>query len=224
MHADRSFLFVPVFALVTAAAAFAQQAPQPAASAVTQRGYVAASAGAISGPPAEPVFAVEYGENMHPNVQAYATLSYFENVMPDSLRNEVASLATSLTAFTGTRWALTGRDRAMSFSAGAKYLVGRGRIRPYVGAGAGIVNLKRTITEARLGDVTAAVFNDFNIGQADVSLVSLGVTRPLGEATVGVGIVAGRTYVDVGYRYRRAFRLTPTLDFSQLTFGVGYKF
>ena len=113
---------------------------------------------------------------------------------------------------------------AITFTGGAKYLIGQGTVRPYVGGGAGIVDLKRTITEARIGDVTAAVFNDFAVGQPDLSLESEGVTRPLIEATLGAGIFAGRTYVDLGYRYRRAFRLDPTLDFSQFTIGVGYKF
>jgi opacity protein-like surface antigen len=44
------------------------------------------------------------------------------------------------------------------------------------------------------------------------------------EAAFGVGIVNGNTYFDIGYRYRRAFRLADNLDFSQLSVGIGYKF
>lgn len=226
MHVHRSFVLVPAFALAVATSAMAQQVgPRSGvASGPDQRGYIAALAGAVSGPPAEPVFAVEYGESLHPDVQAYATLSYFDNVMPRSLRNDVLALATELSGLTDVPWSLTGRDRAVTFAAGGKYLIGHRRVRPYVGAGAGIINLKRTITEARIGDVTTAVFNDFDIGQIDLSLEAAGVTRPLGEVAVGVGIVAGRTYVDVGYRYRRAFGLATTLDLSQFTAGVGYSF
>jgi opacity protein-like surface antigen len=226
MHVGRSIVLVPVFALVIATSAMGQQlVPQSGSAAVPeQRGYIAALAGAVSGPPTEPVFAVEYGENMHPDVQAYVTLSYFENVMPRDVRSELAVLGTTLSGLTGTSWSLTGRDRAVTATAGAKYLIGRRAVRPYIGAGAGIINIKRTIVEARIGEITTAVFNDFEIGQPDLSLESAGVTRPLGEAAVGVGIVAGHTYVDVGYRYRRAFRLATTLDLAQFTVGVGYKF
>jgi opacity protein-like surface antigen len=144
--------------------------------------------------------------------------------MRQTMRDEVVTLGTRLSTLTATRWELAGRDRAVALTAGAKYLVGTGTIRPYVGAGGGIINLKRTVTEARIGDVTTAVFNDFNIGVSDLSLATRGLTRPMGEALVGVGIVAGSTYVDVGYRYRKAFRLTSGLDFSQLSVGIGYKF
>ena len=145
------------------------------------------------------MFSVEYGENMHRHVQAYATLSYFENLMPQTMQDEVTTLGTTLSAFTGTSWELRGRDRGMAFAAGAKYFVGSGAIRPYIGAGGGVMNIKRTVTEARIGDVTAAVFNDFDIGESDVSLATASLTRPLVEAAVGVGIVAGSMYVDVGY-------------------------
>ena len=225
MHVGRSIVLVPVFALAIAGSVSGQQIVQAGGAVVPeQRGYVAALAGAMSGPPTAPVFSVEYGENIHRNVQAYATLSYFENLMRQTMRDEVTTLGTALSTYTGTPWELSGRDRRMAFAAGAKYLIGSGAIRPYIGAGAGVMNLKRTVTEARIGDVTAAVFNDFDIGEGDLSLATTSLIRPLAEGSVGVGIVAGSTYVDVGYRYRRAFRLTNSLDFSQLSVGVGYKF
>jgi opacity protein-like surface antigen len=224
MHVGRSIGLVPVFALAIAGSALGQQIAPGSAVVPEQRGYVAALAGAMSGPPTAPVFSVEYGENIHRNVQAYATLSYFENLMRQTMQDEVTTLGTALSTFTGTRWELSGRDRGVAFAAGAKYLIGSSAIRPYIGAGAGVMNLKRTVTEARIGDVTAAVFNDFDIGEGDLSLATTSLTRPLAEGSVGVGIVAGSTYVDVGYRYRRAFRLTNSLDFSQLSVGVGYKF
>jgi hypothetical protein len=44
------------------------------------------------------------------------------------------------------------------------------------------------VTEARIGDVTAAVFNDFDIGEGDLSLATTSLTRPLAEGSVGVGV------------------------------------
>ena len=219
MHLVRSIVIVPVLALATAGAVSAQQI----ATVPEQRGYIAAQAGAISGPPA-PVFSVEYGDNMHRSAQAYLTLSYFENLMRQAMRDDVTTLGTNLSARTGAPWELSGRDRGVALTTGAKYLFGSGNARPYVGAGAGIMSLRRTVTEARIGDVTAAVFNDFSVGESDLSLASASITRPLVEAAFGVGIVNGNTYFDVGYRYRRAFRLANSLDFSQVNVGVGYRF
>lgn len=225
MHVGRSIVFVLVFALAISGYASGQQIIPAAGSGVPeQRGYVAALAGAVSGPPTEAVFSVEYGEDIHGNVQAYATLSYFENLMRESVRDDLTALGSALSIVTGDPWQFGGRDRGVAFAAGARYLVGSQRIRPYLGAGAGVINLKRTVTEAHIGDVTAAVFNDFNVGISDLSLASTSITRPLAEVAAGVGIDAGSTYVDVGYRYRRAFRLTDRLEFSQLSVGVGYRF
>jgi hypothetical protein len=107
--------------------------------------------------------------------------------------------------------------------AGAKYLIGESAVRPYVGGGAGIINLKRTVSDPQVGDVTSAVLTEFGIGES--ALTSKGQTRPLMEATVGVAIAAGRaTYVDVGYRFRRAFRLSETLDFGQFAAAIGVRF
>jgi hypothetical protein len=223
MHAGKSIVLVPLFALALAGSAFAQIGT---ATAVVppQRGYVAALVGAVSGPPAGPVFAVEYGDNIDRNAQAYVAISYFENLMRQTVRDELTTLGTRLSTLTATPWTLAGHDRGVTLAVGGKYLVGGGTVRPYVGGGAGIINLKRTVTEAHIGDVTAAVFNDFDIGAADLSLATASLTRPMGEAVVGVGIVAGSTYIDVGYRYRKAFRLANGLDFSQLSVGLGYKF
>ena len=225
MYVGRSIVLVPIVALAIAGSASGQQIAQGGRAVVPeQRGYVAAMAGAASGPPTAPVLSVEFGDNVGRHAQGYATLSYFDNLMRQSMRDEVATLGTALSTLTGDRWELSGRDRGVALAAGGKYLIGGGAIRPYVGAGAGVMFLKRTVTEARIGDVTAAVFNDFDVGESELSLAVTNLKRPLAEGAVGVGIVAGSTYVDVGYRYRRAFRLTNSLVFSQLSVGVGYKF
>ena len=112
----------------------------------------------------------------------------------------------------------------MSLVGGGKYLVGSGSVQPYLGGGAGIISMRRTVTDAHLGDVRDAIFNDFSVGEFDLSLAPASVTRPLVEAAFGVGIVKGHAYFDIGYRYRRAFRLANNLDFSQVSVGVGYTF
>ena len=212
-----------VFMLTCAGSAMAQLS-QPGTEAPPERQwYLSFLGGAAWGPPGEPVFSVEFGDDTGRSAQAYLTLSYVENLMPEVLREELTATAADLTLLTGLRFELDGRDRAVILVAGGKYLVGRGDVQPYVGGGAGIINLKRFVIERNLGDLTIAAFNDFDAGDPDLSLAPAGLTRPLVEAAFGVGIRKGPTYVDIGYRYRRAFRLERNLDFGQFSVGIGYR-
>ncbi len=221
MRVMRSILLLPMFVLVSTVTASAQ-ATQARDQGQEQRGYVSGSGAIVS--PAAPAFAVEYGDNINRNVLAYVTLSYFENLMKQPLRDDLATLGSNLATLTGDAWALSGRDRGVALIAGGKYLLGSGNVRPYVGGGAGIISLRRTVTEARLGDVRDAIFNDFAVGEADLSLAVASLTQPIVEAAIGVGIANGNAYFDIGYRYRRAFRLFSSLNFSQIGVGVGYRF
>lgn len=223
MNAHHSVPAAVVLALVSSVSAFAQGAPTPGVT-PQPRWYIAAVGGAVSGPPAAPLFGGEIAQHLGRHGQAYLTVSYVENLMEGSLRDAIDSRSADLTALTGDTWSLSGRDRGVVTVAGGKYVFGAGTVRPYVGAGLGAIYLKRTVVEARLGDVTRAVFNDFELGDADLSLATEGVTRPLVEAAFGVGIGTGRTHFDVGYRYRSAFRMATKLDFSQVTAGIGYRF
>lgn len=224
MQLAKQFILVPSFVLAFAASALCQQVSGARqVSMPEQRGYVAALAGVEFEPPTRPVFSVEYGENLDRDVQAYATFSYFENLMTRSLQDDLSATAEAVTSLTGTRLEFHGRDRGLVFAAGGKYLIPASEmVRPYVGGGAGVLNIRRTIREPRLGDVTKAVLEDFGLGEIEFTNVSL--TRPMIEAALGVGVVAGQTYIDVGYRYRRAFHIGEQLDFSQFSAGIGFKF
>src|ERR1044071_1016924 len=189
MNARYSVSAALVLALVSSASAFAQATSAPVRQ--EPQWYVAALGGAVSRPPTEPVVGVEIAQTVSRHGQAYVTFSYFENLMDQSLRDGLDDRAAKLTSLTGSTWTLTGRDRGMTFVAGGKYLIGGGTVRPYVGAGAGLINLKRTILDAHVGDVTQAVFNDYRLGDADLSLSTEGIMRPLVEAAIGVGIGSG---------------------------------
>ena len=223
MNARHSIRAALVLSLVSSVSAFAQGTPSSAIKA-EPRWYLAAIGGAVSRPAAEPLFGAEIAEHLGRHGQAYLTVSYFENLMRDSLRDALDAKSAELTRLTSDTWALSGHDRGVTVVAGGKYVFGSGKARPYVGAGLGTIHLKRTVVEARLGDVTRAVYNDFDLGEADLSLATEGVTRPLVEAAFGVGIGTGRTHVDIGYRYRSAFRMATELNFSQVTAGIGYRF
>jgi hypothetical protein len=210
------------FAILAVAVSATPALCQQASGAREWRGYIAALAGAVSGPPSEAAFTVEYAENVRNDAQAYVAVSYFDNLMRERTRADLAAVGAALTNLTGTTWQLSGRDRGVSATGGGKYVVPLGTFRPYVGAGAGIINIQRTITDARAGDVKQAVFNDFLVG--DPELVGIeSTTKPLGEIVAGVGLIFGHTYVDAAYRYRKVFRVTD-LDFSQFSAGIGYKF
>ena len=192
-------------------------APGPA----DQHGYVSGLAGAVSGPPSTGTVAVEYAENMRPDTVAYVTVAYFNNLLRSDVRNDLAAAGAQLTAITGTPFVFSGRDEGVAFLGGAKYVLPFTWVQPYIGGGAGAIRLNRTITEAHLGDVKQAVLNDFGIG--GFQLLD-GVTKPIGEVAAGVSFALGHTYVDVAYRFRKVYQLDNTLDFSQFSGGIGYRF
>ena len=186
------------------------------------RRYVSAVAGAISvGSETSPTIAAEFGESVTRNSQAYATLSYFDNVMTDQMRDNLAAAAENVRMVTGLSRSFTGRDEAVAFTAGGKYVFGT-RVRPYLGAGAGIIHIERTIGEISLGDVTRA-FEQTGFGDGIVSAGLTEATKPLGEVVAGIGFVTRNAYFDIGYRYRRAFHVATDLNFSQVSFGIGAK-
>ena len=215
-----------VFGFVWVCAAPPVFAQEPIGPGVRDDGWVSGIAGAAFGSQtqANATFAVEYGDDILPNVQAYLTLSYFENLITQGLRDDLALVSADLTARTGIPWNLHGSDRGVTLVAGGRYLpFSQGLIRPYVGGGAGIINLDRTIADPRVGDLAVAVLNEFGVGS--LSLATEAITRPLIEGAVGVALFGGPVYVDVGYRFKRAYRINSTqLDFSQGVVGIGYRF
>ena len=200
-------------------------AQEPIGPGVRDDGWVSAIAGAAFGSQtqANATFAVEYGDDINRNAQAYLTVSYFENLITQNLRDDLAQLSAALTATSGIPWNLHGSDRGVTLVAGARYLpVTAGLIRPYVGGGAGVINLDRSIADVRVGDVTTAVLSEFGVGS--LSLATKAITRPLIEGAVGVSFYSGPVYVDVGYRYKRAYRINSNqLGFSQGIVGIGYR-
>ena len=221
MHARYSIPAVFLLVIASSASAFAQGTPAPAAE---PRMYIAAVGGAVSNGGADPVFGVEFAEHLGRHAQAYVTISYFENLMRGSLRDALDATAERLSTLTGDEWNFTGRDRGVALVAGAKYVFGSGSVRPYVGGGAGVINLKRIVFDSRVGDVTQALYNDFDLGDAALSTTVDGVNRPLVEAAFGVGIGSGPVHFDIGYRYRSAYRTATSLKFSQIAGGIGYRF
>ena len=213
-----------LFALAASASAFAQGTPAPGPNSPEPRWYIAAIGGAVSRPPTAPVFGVEIAEHFGRHAQAYVTFSYIENLMRETLRDDLDTTGTRLATLTGESWSLSGRDRGLALVAGGKYVFGSGTFRPYVGAGAGVINLKRTVLETRIGDVTQAVYNDFELGDAELSATADGVNKPLIEFGFGVGIGSGHTHVDIGYRFRNVPRTATSLTFSQVSAGIGYRF
>jgi opacity protein-like surface antigen len=219
----RSALALAAFSLLSVSPVFAQQAPRPAPR--PDYGWVSFSSGATFGSETKTAatFAGEWGEDIIPGVQARVTVEYFDNLMPTALSDDLAALSSALTSISGTPWELRGRDRGVTLIGGARYLFNsQGTIQPYVGGGGGVINLKRTIADVRAGDVTSSVLTEFGVGQ--FSVTGQTVNRPVIEGAAGVAFFAGHVYADLGYRYKRAFHLEETIDFSHLVAGVGYRF
>jgi hypothetical protein len=97
-------------------------------------------------------------------------------------------------------------------------------VRPYLGGGVGVLNLRRTIREQSRGNVTTAYLSQFGSGDGVVDITQSNTNRPMGEVAAGIGAAIGRAYVDVGYRYRKAFHVSQSFDISQVGVAVGLKF
>jgi opacity protein-like surface antigen len=223
MTAFRSMSLVPCLVLLTATIATAQQ-DRAASQPPLDNGYMTAAMGASFSDTRAATFGVEIAETLHPRVQAYAAFNYFDNLFNDQASSDLVDLASYLTRITGDPWQFSGRDRGLSFSGGAKYLLSQGpTFRPYVGGGPGVLNLQRTITERTLGDVSDPVLVVFGAPDGFIEASEQSTFRAMAEFVAGVGMAHGRTYVDVGYRYRKVFHVE-SFSFSQFTVGVGMRF
>jgi opacity protein-like surface antigen len=223
MTAFRFVSMVPCVVLMTATIAAAQQA-RPASSAPFDNGYMTGAAGASFSDTQSVTFGIEIGETINPRVQAYAAFNYFDDLFNNQAASDLNELSGYLTSVTGDVWALQGRDRGLAFSGGARYLLSRGpSFRPYIGGGPGVLNLQRTITERTLGDVSDPVLVVFGAPDGFVNPREESSFLGMAEFIAGVGIASGRTYVDVGYRFRKVFHVE-SFTFSQFTVGVGMRF
>jgi hypothetical protein len=221
MNAIKSFGLVPCIVVLSATVAFAQAQED----ARFQHGYMTAVAGTSFGDQQEALFGAEVGENLTSHVQAYANFTYFDNLITDSAQSYLANLSATLTRLTASSWNLTGNDRGLSFSGGAKYLMLPGSaIRPYVGAGPGLINIRRTIYETDLGEISNEVLAVFGAPDGGINPEKEGSFKPMVEFAAGAGIAAGRTFVDVGYRFNKIYKTAEPLSFSQFKVGVGMRF
>jgi hypothetical protein len=214
--------------LLVAAPALAQQRPAPAPRPL--RGYLIGGGGASLGQavPAQTslTLSAEIAENMTRNIQAYMSAVYYDNIMSDTQANQLALVGNTLSAATGTPWVFQGRDRGRSFTFGAKVLVpGTSSVHPYVGGGFGALNVRRTIRELSRGNVTQAYLTQFGSADGLVHPADTDTTHAMGEVAAGVGAVIKGAYLDVGYRYRRAFHTgSESFNISQVGAAVGVKF
>jgi hypothetical protein len=223
MTAPKYVSLASCLVLITATMASAQQGPVGPAAPL-DRGYMTGGAGATFSDSRAASFGIEIGERLNARVQAYVAFHYFENLFNDQAAGNLSDLADTLTRTTGDLWEFQGRDRGLAFGGGAKYLLSRGpSVRPYVGGGPGVINIRRTITERTLGDVSDPVLVVFGAPDGFINAQDVSTFRPMAEFIAGVGIASGRTYVDVGYRLRKIFRVD-SFTFSQFTVGVGMKF
>ena len=224
MHSRAIAAFAALILAGIAVPAAAQQAPQRASSPL--RGYLTAGGGTLLGLPQQsPTFSAEIAERVRPNVLVYLSANFYENVITDEALDDLEVAAGLLRSETGLPWEFTGRDKARSITLGAKYLVPTGTgVHPYVGGGFGVLNLRRTIVEQFRGDITETFFSEFGAPDGAVDPSQTNTNRPMGELAFGIGVAVKRAYVDVGYRYRRAFHTVNNLALSQINVGVGLKF
>jgi opacity protein-like surface antigen len=212
--------FVPVVLVALSTPAFAQDTPS--GTDIPQHTLVGIGGAAFNHDfnNASASVAVEYGERVTRDIAAYANFSYLENLMSDKMQQNL-TLAGSMLGQD-----FTGRDRGLTFTMGAKYLLPTQRIvRPYFGGGLGVANLKRTISEATFGDVSQTFFFMTGLNDGVIDAGKSATTRPLGELVAGVSAAfTNRAYVDIKYRYGHIFQTLENVDFSQVSFGAGFSF
>jgi hypothetical protein len=224
MNAIRSFGLVPCVVVLTATVAFGQASS--AEDPRFQHGYMTAVAGTSFGDQAKALFGAEVGENLNRHVQAYADFTYFDNLITDSAQGYLTDLSSTLTRLTATPWSMTGYDRGLAFGGGAKYLFSTpgSSVRPYVGAGPGLMNIRRTIYETNRGEISNEVLAVFGAPDGNVTPEKEGSFKPTVQFMAGAGFAAGRTYVDIGYRFNRVYKTAESLSFSAFKVGVGMRF
>jgi len=216
-----SVLGVGVVLTLCTAPAFAQAPEREPFS----RSYVSVLAGATVDGDSTPVFAGEYGERVSRHVQAYVNVAYFDDLMSVTMQNSLVAASALLSDVTNSAYRFSGRDRGIALTGGAKVSPAAIRaFRPYVGLGFGALNLSRTIVEESLGDVTESFVEQLGVSDGNILSTDTSSTKPMAEAIAGAGIVAGRTYVDINYRFRKAFHTVEPIEFSQLSVGVGVRF
>ena len=149
-----------VFQVVIVTAAFVSPAfAQQKANAPFSEAYVSALAGAAVGAQDSAIVAVEYGDRVDDHVTAFANLTYFNDLMTDRMRSNLARASAMLAASTGSTWNLQGRDQGLALSVGAKVTGALGsNVRPYVGGGDRAGNTRRKRKEDTLGKVPEATF------------------------------------------------------------------
>jgi hypothetical protein len=214
-----------VVVLMIAAPAMAQQRSSPASEPL--RGYLIGGGGTSIGTSQSTMaLMAEIAENVRSDAQVYLAAGYYDNIMSQAARDQLDRAASALTTSTGAPWVFEGRDRARYFSFGGKYLVPTATpVRPYVGGGAGVINLRRTIREQSRGDITEAYLAQFGSADGVVDPTQGNTNRPMVEVALGVGAAISHAYVDVGYRYRKAFHnVNESFDVSQVGVAVGVKF
>ncbi len=199
-----SIAIVSVAAVTCATPALAQNREAPAPR--WARGYLIAGASALVSNPVSPVFSTEIAERVTSDIQVYVAFTYYDNLMSDETQAELDDVSTQLSFATGTSWDFEGRDRGRSFTAGAKYLLPTATpLRPFVGAGIGVINLRRTISEQSRGNLTAAYVSQFGSSYGMVDVSQTNTNRPLGEFTAGVAMVVRKAYIQFDYRFGKPF-------------------
>jgi hypothetical protein len=224
MPSLRSTLLAACAVLAVAAPARSQQTQERPVSGFDFSRYVSVLAGAAFAAQTTPTISGEYGEWVSDHVMAYMSYSFYENLMSSRMRSNLVLAGDVLTEATGSERVFSGRDRGLALTAGGRFVVPLSAVvRPYIGAGGGVLHLRRRITEQGLGDVTSSFVTESGLNDGIITSGADATKKGVAEAVFGANIVAGRTYVDVGYRFRRAFH-AHALDFSQFSVGVGVTF
>lgn len=185
-------------------------------------GYAQVNVGASAGKQAGALIAVEGGEAVTGNIEAFGELGWISSLQPATLAPSARTIAAFLQSSTGQAAAFSADTPAFFGGIGGRYFVRtRYGFRPYALASVGFIRIDQQV--------------HFSLAGTDVTsrLADLGVT--LGEdldgaptkGTLGVGVGALRPFrslqLDFGYRYTRIFTRVGT-NAHRVYAGVRYRF
>ena len=189
------------------------------------RGYISVAGGATVKEPREAVAAVEFGERINDLFEAYLNFTYARDIMLPRMRQHLDNASAAWTQATGTPYSFTGRDQGLTLTYGGRFLFPTGSpVRVYAGAGFGGIWIRRSITEATIGDVTRDFGRVYGETDGNVGVGGSYSLKPQGEAVVGVALGAGRLYADFAVRRRRVFKTEERLDYQHFTASLGVRF
>lgn len=206
----------------------------PANAQTDTHGFIEGSLGPTISNQASGSYGGQVGFDLTPNIQVVADVSYMHNILNSTLSTNVTAAIGNYVP-PGGQPASVIHEAGYSYSAGLRYIVPRGQVKPYVQVRAGVMQLNLAIQDAAGNDTTERyTANSLNtngtttiapLGNSFADAGDVSATKFAAGFAGGVEVpVAGHLLVDLGYEYSRPFGTVTTFNINRVYFAFGYRF